>query len=116
MANSLMLNWETWDIELDGSGYLTYFPNENDSIAQDVACAVRVFLNEVWYNTTLGMPYYQQILGENPPASLVTAKAEAQALTVQDVETATVVMLGLDKTTRKLSGIMVVNSDIVVTI
>ena len=54
----------------------------------NVASAVRTFLGEVWYDTTQGVPYFQEILGQRPPLSLITAQIQQVALTVPAVGTA----------------------------
>ena len=51
-----------WDLVIDASGNLA-INTGGIAIAQDVASAVRTFRGECWYDTTLGIPYYQQILG-----------------------------------------------------
>ena len=58
------------------------------SIAQDVASAIKLFLGELWYDTTKGVPYFGQILGERPPLTFLKAKFVAAALTVPEVVTA----------------------------
>lgn len=105
--NTLPLNISTWDVVLDGAGNLN-LTDPDMSIAQDVASAVRTFLGECWYNVNLGMPYFQTILGQAPPSSLVQAKIKGQALTVADV--LTVKTLALSLKGRTLTGTIVVTS------
>jgi hypothetical protein len=100
MANTLTLD-ANWDIRLDQSGNLT-LTDPDMSIAQDVASAIRTFLGECWYDTRLGLPYFQSILGKRPPASLVKSKITAAALTVADVLSVTVTSLSL--VDRTLTG------------
>lgn len=104
---TLPLTISTWDLVLDGSGNLT-LTDDDYSIAQDVASAVKTFMGEAWYNTGLGMPYFQTILGQNPPASLVSAKIKGQALTIVDVTSVKTLALRLNK--RVLTGTIVVTS------
>jgi hypothetical protein len=56
--------------------------------AQNVACALRLFRGELWYDTSAGVPYLQQILGKNLPPSLIKAQFVQAALTVPGVATA----------------------------
>lgn len=77
----------TWDFALDANGDLA-MAQPPYAVAQDVASAVRTFLGECWYDTTQGVPYWQQILGESPPLSLVKSLIETQALTVPGVVSA----------------------------
>lgn len=97
MLRSLPLNWTTWGLVLDAAGNWNLFTEAqaNSSVAQDAACAIRTFLGECWYNVLLGLPYYQNIFGQNPPVSFLTAKITAQALTMPTIDAITVIALGL---------------------
>jgi hypothetical protein len=60
---------------------------------------------------TLGLPYFQTLLGKLPPSSYITNLLEQAALTVAGVVSVTVVGLGLTKD-RKLTGsVIVVSTD-----
>lgn len=72
------------DLCLDSSGNIA-LASEPYSLAQDAASACKTFLNECYYDTTLGVPYFQQILGQNPPLELIRSQLVAQCLTVPDV-------------------------------
>lgn len=109
MPQSLPLNLQTWDIELDAYGNMS-LEAEPASIAQDVACAIRTFQGECRYDQTLGMPYFQSILGKLPAGSFVVAAIQQQAFTIPLVDKCTVPRLFLDKTTRKLSGLAVITT------
>jgi hypothetical protein len=61
------------------------------ALAQDVASAVRLFQGELWYDTTQGLPYFQQILNHRPPAEFLKAQFVQAALTVPGVASAVVV-------------------------
>lgn len=89
--NTLLLDQVTWDVCLDANGNEAV-ASDPYAIAQDVASAVRTFLGEVWYDTTQGVPYFQQDLGQRPPLSLITAQMEKAALTVPGVGTAVCVI------------------------
>jgi hypothetical protein len=58
------------------------------SLAQDVASTVRLFLGELYYNTTLGIPYFEDVLGKLPPISLLSGLIERAALAVPGVVSA----------------------------
>lgn len=109
MPKSLPLNLQTWDLQLDAYGNLS-LQEEAASIAQDVACAIRTFQGECRYNVSLGMPYFQSILGKLPAGSFVVAAIQQQAYTIPLVEKCTVPRLLLDQTTRKLSGLALITS------
>lgn len=55
------------------------------SIAQDVASAIRLFLGELYYDTSKGMPYFEQILGQTNSEAIIKAQTELAALTVPEV-------------------------------
>jgi hypothetical protein len=84
--NSLLLDRTLWDICLDGSGNIAV-ASAPYAIAQDVACAVRLFRGELWYNTTPGVPYFEEILGRAPPLGVMKAAIIKAALTVPLVAT-----------------------------
>lgn len=99
--DTLLLDTALWDLCLDASGNIAR-AREPYAIAQDVASAIKLFAGELYYDTTKGVPYFGQILGEYPPASFVQAKLVDAALTVPDVAQARCV--GLKLSNRELSG------------
>jgi hypothetical protein len=101
MPNTLLLDRTTWDLCLDASGNIAV-ASEPYAIAQDVASAVRTFLGECWFNTTDGVPYWSDILGQRPPLQLVKADIVAAAKTVQGVASAQCFITGLKD--RVLTG------------
>jgi hypothetical protein len=100
-VTSLLLDTQTWDLTLDAYGNIA-LAREPYAIAQDVACALRLFSAELWYDTTQGLPYLTQILGKRPPAGFIKAQMEATALTVTDVDSAKAFITGLRN--RELTG------------
>lgn len=87
MYKTLLLDRTKWDLVIDSAGNIAV-ASPPYSLAQDVASAVRLFLRELYYDTTKGVPYFDDILGKLPPLSLLTAKLEAAALTVPGVVSA----------------------------
>lgn len=81
---TLLLDQTAWDLVLDASGNIA-LADEPYALAQDVASAVRTFAGEVYYNTVLGVPYFEQVLGYLPPASVLAQLMDNAALTVPDV-------------------------------
>lgn len=77
---TLLLDLNQWDLLLNAGGDLA-IATDPYAIAQDVASAVRTFLGEVWYNTSIGVPFFQTILGKTPPLTVF------QELIVQAAET-----------------------------
>lgn len=81
MSTSFLLDTNTWDLCLDINGNWAVCTDPY-SVAQDVACAVRTFIGECYYDTTIGIPYFQQVLGQTPPLSLLKTLICNQAATV----------------------------------
>jgi hypothetical protein len=99
--NTLLLDTDAWDLVLDASGDIA-MATPPYSLAQDVASAVRTFLGEVWYDTTQGIPYFDEALGKLPPAALLTQLISNQALTVPGVVTAQTTITSFNA--REVSG------------
>lgn len=98
---SLLLDRTLWDLCLDAKGNIAV-ATEPYSIAQDVACACKLFLAELYYDTTKGIPYFEQILGHRPPLSVLKAKLVQAALTVPGVSSAIVFVSAI--TDRQVQG------------
>jgi hypothetical protein len=81
MAATLLLDRTLWDLCLDANGNIAV-ATDPYSVQQDVASACRTFLGECYYNTTIGVPYFQQILGRFPPIGLVKQLLADAAATV----------------------------------
>lgn len=86
--DTLLLDQTAWDLVLDASGNIAV-ASAPYALAQDAATAVRTFLGECWYDTTLGLPYTTRILGQSPiPYALIKAQCVAAAMTVPGVVSA----------------------------
>lgn len=94
--NTLLLT-PSWGLTINGAGNIAtcYDAAPVDptlrasyALAQDVASAIRLFQGELWYDTTQGLPYFQQILNHMPPAEFLKAQFVQAALTVPGVATA----------------------------
>lgn len=97
---TLLLNPQTWDLMKDGAGNIALASNPY-SLAQDAASAIKLFANELWYDTTQGIPYFEEILGRQAKIQLMKAKFEAAALTVPGVFSAAVFFTSiLDRNVR----------------
>lgn len=106
---SLLLDQSAWDLVLDTNGDWA-IASAPYSVAQDVACAIRTFLGENWYDTKQGVPYWQQILGQLPPLSFVRKTLENVALTVPNVKKARVLFASFSG--RELTGqIQIIDTD-----
>jgi hypothetical protein len=83
---SLALNSTTWDLFPDVNGNLALVTG-NAALAQDAATACRLWTNEYWYATNIGIPY-QNIIGKTPNFTALKALWVAAALTVPGVVSA----------------------------
>lgn len=99
--NTLLLDLTNWDLVLDTGGNIAV-ASDPYSVAQDVASAVKLFQGDYWYNTTLGVPYFQQILGKLPPANLIKTLIANAAATVPGCTNPVVYLNALNN--RSLSG------------
>ena len=109
IQNTLLLDQDAWDLVLDINSNIA-LAEVPYSIAQDVASAARTFLGECWYDNDLGVPYWQQILGELPPLQYVSQQYVTQSLTIPNVVSAQVQFNSFED--RILSGqILVVDTD-----
>lgn len=101
MPNTLLLDQVAWDLVLDASGNIA-LAGEPYAIAQDVSSAVRTFVGECWYDTTLGLPYFQKVLGQMPPPAYLRQKIIDAAMTVPNVVSVEVVFVSFEQ--RGLTG------------
>lgn len=99
--STLLLDTQTWDLVLNAQGDIAV-ATEPYSYAQDAASAIRLFQGELWYDTSQGIPYWQQVLGKFPPISLVKYYLQQAALTVPGIVSATVYITGFSQ--RSISG------------
>lgn len=100
---TLLLDTVAWDLALDVNGNIAVASNPY-SLAQDAASECRLFTGEAYYDTTKGIPYWGQILGMDPPLSLVRAYMLDAAESVPEVISAQVFFSSWSFTTRQLSG------------
>jgi hypothetical protein len=99
--DTLLLELNDWDLCLDASGNIA-MATDPYSLAQDVASAIKTFLGEVYYDTTIGVPYFTEILGQTPPLGVFEELMIQAALTVPEVVSATCVIQSF--TNRTLSA------------
>ncbi len=104
---SLLLDTVAWDLVLDAAGNIAA-ATAPYARAQDVANALRLFLGECWYDTTRGIPYFTEILGQSPPASVFEEYMVRAALTVPGVATAQCTISAING--RTLTGQVVFTS------
>lgn len=86
---------------LDASGNIAVAA-EPYALAQDAASAIKTFLGECYFDTTVGVPYLTQVLGKKIPLAILKQLLVDAALTVPGVVAAQVFITAL--TDRDLSG------------
>lgn len=91
MYNTLLLDIDQHDLVSDASGNIA-MAQPPYALAQDVSSAILTFEGEVFYDTSQGIPYFDEVLGHLPPAALLTQLQSNQALTVPGVVTAQTVI------------------------
>ena len=86
---TLLLDQGSWDLLVNAQGNIA-LADAPYATAQDAASAIKTFLGEAYFDTTIGVPWLQQILGQTPTLALLKAQLAAAAETVPDVATAQV--------------------------
>jgi hypothetical protein len=87
MATTLLLDRTNWDLCLDASGNIAVAA-EPYALEQDVSSECRVFEGEAYYDTTIGIPYFGQVLGQAVPAQLLKERLALAAKRVPGVTSA----------------------------
>lgn len=101
LPNTLLLDRSVWDLVIDSNGDIA-MASPPYALAQDVGSAIKLFLGELWYDTSKGIPYFDEVLGHMPPLSLLTGYIENAALTVPGVVSAKCIITTLDN--RAVTG------------
>jgi hypothetical protein len=101
MAATLLLNTATWDIVVGIDGNIA-LASEPLNLAQDAASAIKVFLGEWWWDTTIGVPYYTEVFGLRPTLALLKQLFIDAALTVPGIAAAQCFIS--DFSSRAISG------------
>lgn len=81
---TLLLALNDWDLVADSKGNIAV-ASDPYAMAQDVASACKLFLGELWYDSSKGVPYFEDVLGHAPSQGLMQALIEQAALTVPGV-------------------------------
>lgn len=101
MGSTIYLSLVTWDLAVDINGNIAVASGPY-ALAQDAASACRLFLGELWYDTTQGVPYLRDALGVQFNAAALKTALTAAAKSVPGVTNAQVYFSSLTK--RNLSG------------
>ena len=84
---TLLLDNLNWDLVVELTGNIAV-ADAPYSYAQDVASAIKLFAGELWYDTSQGVPYFSEVLGQAPPLALIQRRIEEAALSVTGVVSA----------------------------
>lgn len=98
---TLYLDPTTWDLVADATGNIAV-ATDAYAVAQDAATEVRTFQGEVYYDTTKGVPYFQQILGRFPPLQAVKSALVTAALRADGAQSAKAFITGVSG--RQIQG------------
>lgn len=101
MASTLLLDIDLWDLVADANGNIAV-ASDPYSVVQDVASACRVFVGDMWYDETDGIPYFENILGVKVSLAYIKAQMVAAANSVPGCSNAIVYFSGING--RKLTG------------
>lgn len=105
---TFLLDNSQWDLCLDAAGNIA-IAQAPYQLAQDVASALKLFLGELWYDTAKGVPYFTQILGKTPPASVFEQLMVEAALSVPGVAKATCTLTQFEN--RTVTGQVLFEAD-----
>lgn len=84
---TILLDQSAWDLVIDSNGNIAV-ASDPYSQAQDAASEIKTFEGEVYYNTNIGLPYFQSILAKSPPLQLLKEDFVQAALLVPGVVSA----------------------------
>ena len=83
------------------------FNTQGLAVAQDVASAIKLFQGELYYDTTLGVPYFGQVFTQQHNAAIINSLMQQAAFTVPNVVEAAASVSNLDangKPSRNITG------------
>lgn len=109
MAATLLLDVIAWDLTLTANSNIAV-ATEPYSQVQDTASACRTLESECWYQTDIGIPYYQQILGHFQPPQVLREKLVAETVEAVPGVTSAVAALGAI-VDRSISGQVQITTD-----
>jgi hypothetical protein len=99
-----------WDLVIDSNRNMALARN-GQAISQDVASALKTFQGEVFYDETLGIPYYASILAQRYRPGLMNSFFAKEALKVPEVLSSSARVENFDRITRRYSGKVLVTTN-----
>lgn len=87
MPSTMLLDQLGWDLtaDVENNWAVAQIPYAQ---AQDAASAIRTVQGEVYYQTGIGIPYFDVVLGHRPAAGMLKSLLINAALTVPDTVSA----------------------------
>ncbi len=107
-GHTLLLDTEAWDLTLDSGGNIAT-TQDSYGIAQNVANAVRLFMNDAYYDPERGVPHFLIDLGVTPDMSVVRSRIRRASLSVDGVTDANVEITTI--TDRVMGGTIAVTTE-----
>lgn len=107
IVKTIGLTSDKWDIALDGAGNLPVIKDKS-ATAQDVASACMTVLGEQIFDSSIGVPMFTDILGENPSNVYLQSIIERCAKTISSVDDALCVVTKREN--RKENGYIYVTT------
>ena len=89
------------DLDLTPSGELVLLDGI-DAIAQHIRIRLRFFLGEWFLDQRVGIPYFQQLLGQKPNETAVKSIFRAAILSTPGIESISEMSVDFDGSTRRL--------------
>lgn len=81
---TLLLDSQNWDLVKDVAGNIAV-ADDPYAPAQDASSAIRLFKGELWYNTSLGIDYFNLVFGKTPSLALLKSYFNTSAMRVPGV-------------------------------
>lgn len=106
--DTLLLDQVEWDLVLDANGNIAV-AEDPYSMAQDAASEIRTFQGEVFWDTRLGCPLLQSILGQRPSPAVLKSIFNTAAQRVPGVLTAQTFLTAL--VDRRVEGQVQITSE-----
>ncbi len=101
---------KNWDIQVDNLGNL--FVSSGDyAIAQNVACALRSFTNDMFFAKNLGVPHFTTELSTSPNPVIIKDIFENEAKKVHGVNSALCEIISLENRNLKMNILLELESN-----
>lgn len=102
MKKTMLLN-KKWDITLDSNNNLAFVDNDY-AIAQNVACACRAFVSDMYFNQSEGIPHFSTDISNKSTVNptLLAYFMEKEAKKFPEVKSAKLTDLAIEN--RVLTG------------